>query len=174
MKTITILVFIFINYSGFSQADTLINWTELNKGNFKISYPKSWTIDTSKRLGAELFIFSPLENKDDKFSENINILIQDLSGQGIDLNKYKQITEQQLNGVPGSSLFESSVLKTGKGEYYKITYAMMQGANKLKITSVCYIKYDNAYLATFTADIDKYDQYKYIGEKILNSFRLIK
>jgi hypothetical protein len=173
MKIITLLLFVFLAYAGFSQDDTLINWNELTKGNFKISYPKGWTIDTSKKLGVDLFIFSPLENKDDNFKENVNILIQDLSGQGINLNKYKQITEQQLNDMPGISLFESSVLKSEKGEYYKITYAMTQGANRLKILSLCFIKNNNAYLATFAAVFDKYDQYRNIGEKILNSFTLI-
>jgi len=126
-------------------------------------------------MGPELFVFSPLENQNDKFSENVNVIIQDLAGQNIDLKKYKQITEGQLtNMATDGKIVESSIVKGNKGDYYKIIYSRTQGNFRLKITSLCYIKNDKAYLVTFTSEFDKYDQYNKIGQEILNSFSLTK
>jgi hypothetical protein len=100
-------------------------------------------------------------------------LIQNLVGQNIDLVKYKKITDGQITEMAiDGKVFELVILKSDKGEYYKITYAMTQGKFRLKITSFCYIKNDRAYLVTFTSDFGKYDQYKNTGENILNSFAL--
>ncbi|MBC7776053.1 MAG: hypothetical protein H7246_11510 [Phycisphaerae bacterium] len=142
---------------------------------YKIQYPISWRLDTSRIMGTELLLFSPLESERDKFSENVNVAIQDLGGQNIDLEKYKQITEYQLAELAtDSQVFESSIAKTDKEHYYKVSYAMTQGTFRIKITSVCFIKNDKAYLATFSAEFDKYDRYKNDGEGILRSFVLIK
>jgi hypothetical protein len=126
-------------------------------------------------MGTEFFVFSPLENENDKFSENVNGIIQDLSGQNIDLEKYKQITDKQLTDMAtDGQVFESAIVKTEKMEYFKTTYAMTQGKLRLKITSICFIKDDKAYLVTLSSEFDKYDSYKKVGEEILNSFSLKK
>ena len=145
------------------------------KDNYKFQYPKSWRLDTLTKLGPELFVFSPLENESDKFSENVNVSIQNLSGQNIDLAQYKEITDKQVTDLAtDSKIFESSILETNKGEFFRITYAMTQGKFRLKITTVCFIRNDRAYLATFTSELDKYDNYKKFGEQILSSFSLTK
>jgi hypothetical protein len=175
MKIILLLTFITVSLCGYSQTDSSIERIIFEKGNFKIQYPKSWRLDTSKIMGTELFIFSPLENDADKFSENVNVIIQDLTGQNIDLEKYKQITEQQLaNMATDSKVFESSIIKTDKRNYYKIVYAMTQGKFRLKISSVCFINNNKAYLATFSSEIDIYDNYQKVADDILGSFNLIK
>jgi len=124
-------------------------------------------------MGTEFFVFSPLENDTDKFRENVGLLIQNLAGQNIGLEQYKKITDGQITEMAtDGKIFESLVLKSDKGEYYKVTYAMTQGKFRLKITSFCYIKKDKAYLVTFTSAFDQYDQYKKTGVEILNSFSL--
>jgi hypothetical protein len=172
MKCIVTLAFLILAVNGFSQNDT-DEVTSFIKEDFSIQYPKSWQIDTSKMMGTELFVFSALENENDKFRENVNVIIQDLGGQDIDLDKYKQITETQVTEIAADGkIYESTVVKTGKGEYYKVTYAMTQGTFRLKISSYCYIKNEKAYLVTFSSEFDKYDQYKKVGEQILKSFSL--
>jgi hypothetical protein len=49
---------------------------------------------------------------------------------------------------------------------------MSQGKFRVKITSVCFIQNEKAYLSTFTAEVDKYDAYKKIAEQILASFKV--
>ena len=145
------------------------------KDNYRLQYPKSWRLDTLTRLGPELFVFSPLENESDKFSENVNVSIQNLGGQNIDLTQYKQITDKQVEELATEGkIFESSIAKTNKGECFRISYAMTQGKFRLKITTVCFISNEKAFLATFSAELDKYDHYKKVGEQILSSFTVAK
>lgn len=175
MKIPLSIIFLFILFESFSQSDTSNQVNIFTKGNFSLQYPKSWRIDTSKVMGTEIYIFAPLENAEDKFRENVNVMIQNLSGKGIDLGMYKQITESQIaNLATEGKVFESTILKADKGEYYKITYAMTQGIFRLKLTSYCFIKDEKAYLITFGSEFDKYEQYQKIGEEILNSFSLDK
>jgi hypothetical protein len=171
MKLTLILIFITFSFYCCSQSNKAE--TVISKDNFTIEYPKPWRLDTSKIMGTEFIAFSPLEDSADKFSENVNVIIQNLSGQNIDLEKYKQITEQQITTImTDGKVFESSIVKTNKNNYFKIVYAMTQNERRLKFISVCFIKDDKAYLATFTCELDKYDSYKKIGEEILNSFSL--
>jgi PsbP len=166
-----ILAFLFLTNFCVAQTDT----TESNfsKGNYKIEYPKSWRLDTSKRMGTEFFLFSPLENQADQFSENVNVIVQDLTGQNINLEDYKTITDKQITDfVTEPKVFESIIKKTGNKEYFRVVYAMTQGKIRLKITSICFIKDDKAYLITFSTELEKHEQYEKIGEKILNSFSL--
>lgn len=169
MKSITTFIFLASAHLCFSQTDTLNRI--FDHKNYKLQYPKSWRLDTSGMLGAELFLFSPLENQTDKFSENINLIIQDLTGQNIDLEKYKDITDSQINEfVTEPKVFESSIIKKDKNEYYRINYTMTQGKLRLNITSHCIIRNEKAYLITLTIELDKYEQYKKVGEEILFSF----
>jgi hypothetical protein len=122
-------------------------------------------------MGTELYLFSPLEDETDKFRENVNVTIQNLVGQNINLDKYKQITENQLNTmVTDCKVFESTILKSSEKDLYKVVYAMTQGKFRLKITSFCYIKNEKAYLTTFSSELSKYEQFRDVAEKILNSF----
>lgn len=173
MKLILTLILFLFTHFCFAQSDT--TKTIFAKDNYKIQYPKSWRLDTSKIMGTDFFIFAPLENETDNFSENINVIIQDLRNQNIDLEKYKLITDNQINQfATDPKVFESAIIKENNNEYFRIVYAMTQGKARLKITSICLIKNDKAYLATFTTEFNKYGQYNKVGEEILSSFCLTK
>jgi hypothetical protein len=96
MRKALLLTFITFSFYGFSQKSALTPKVKFEKNTYIIEYPKSWRPDTSKIMGTDLFLFSPLENENDKFSENINILIQDLGEQNITLEQYKKLTDNQL------------------------------------------------------------------------------
>ena len=169
------LSFIVLFYTHFCFAQTDTTNSIFVKDNYKIQYPKSWQLDTSKLMGTDFFVLAPLENEIDKFRENVSGIIQDLSGQNIDLEIYKQITDKQiLEFATEPKIFESEIINSNKNNYYKTVYAMTQGKARLKITSVCYIKNEKAYLITFTSEIEKYEQYKKVGEDIISSFHLVE
>lgn len=142
----------------------------LARNGYQLQYPTTWRIDTTGIMGAELFVFSPLTDTADKFSENVNLLIQDLKGQQIDLKAYKQISDEQFAQVTDGKVEESEIIKAGTKEYFRATYSMTQQNLQLKVTSICYIKNEKAYLVTYTALADTYEQYKKIAEEVLASF----
>ena len=161
-----------LNFSNPNPAFTMVDYLH---PDFKLQYPETWDIDTSRQWGAEVMLFAPLENDSDKFRENVNVVIQDLTGLNIDLDIYKQITDQQITTLaPDGVIIESSIIASVRGKHYRITYTMTQDIFRLKITSVCFIHKDKAYLLTFTAELDKYEEYKKVGDAILDSFSMIK
>ena len=162
------------NYS-FTMQNVSIGMKNFTHTEFSIEYPDSWTLDTAGSWGEAVGIYSPLENPEDKFSENLNVLIQDLGGQAIDLEGYKQITDQQITQLaPNGKIIESTIVTGNGDDFYRIIYTMTQAEFNLKITSICHIQNGKAYLVTFSAEEDQFEKYKTEGEKILASFRLKK
>ncbi|MBP6387149.1 MAG: hypothetical protein KA313_11265 [Pseudarcicella sp.] len=173
MKSTLVFILVIFFHIGHSQTDTTKN--TLKRLEYKIEYPKNWKIDTSKFIGTDFYIFSTLENKDDKFRENINEITQNLKGKDIDLEKFKQISDNQvLKLTNNSEVIESVIIKEKNKEYFKLKYIMTQGVFRLIITSICYIKDEKAYLLTFTCESEKYDQYEKVANEMLNSFCLIE
>ena len=99
-------------------------------------------------------------------------MIQDLKGEDINLSRYKEITDKQIRDFASDGeILESSIVRKNNQEFYRITYTMSQGKFRVKITSVCFIQNEKAYLSTFSAEVDKYDAYKKTAEQILTSFK---
>jgi len=176
MKQSFTLIFIFSSMFGFSQNDSPTKLKNFAQNGYKLQYPSSWTVDTSKRMGPEFFIFSPRENDTDRFQENVNLLVQDLTGQNIDLDKYAKITEEQIKelAIEGTIYESKKIFKPGKSDYYKMVYGMTQDVFKLKIEQYYFIKNDKAFIMTFTAELNKFDSFLPAGEQILNSFVLTR
>ena len=73
----SILTGVLILSITFCRSQTLATYSG---AGYKVQYPVSWTLDTSKRMGTDFILFAPKENNNEKFHENINFIIQDLAG----------------------------------------------------------------------------------------------
>jgi hypothetical protein len=161
--------------SDTKNSQIISDWKTLNQSNYSIQYPATWELNQSGQMGTSFILFSPLESEQDKFKENVNLLIQDLRGKNIDLNKYTEISEGQIKTMAtNSNLIESKRLKTESGEYHKIIYSADQGIFHLKFEQYYWVTNDKAYVLTFTSEQNRFDSFKETGEKILNSFKLKK
>lgn len=140
--------------------------------HFSIKYPGGWTKEEN-RNGAAVILMSPLESRLDTFRENVNVVVQDISGNRMSLEKYTQMAMLQLNAVfkENVELVESTgTLLDGKPAY-KFVY-IGRGDIEFKIMHVWTIVGDNAYQVTYTALLSQYDQYINQVEKMVKSFRL--
>lgn len=157
-----------------SQSSNKIDgWKTLNEKKYSIQYPSSWELNHSGQMSTSFILFSPLENKNDQFRENINLLIQDLSGKNIDLDKYTEISEGQIKSMTKNSvIIESKRIKNGKDQYQKLIYMCDQGVFHLKFIQYYWVQKDNAYVLTFTCEQNKFMAFKELGENILKSFVL--
>ncbi len=175
---ILFLSFPFIASGQSQESDTVSNesnkaWRFFNGSNYLISYPSEWELDLSGQMGTALIIFSPLETSQDQFKENVNLIIQDLSGHNINLDKYAEISEGQIKMmITNSTLIESKKVEDGSGEYHRMIYTGDQGIFHLKFIQYYWIKNEKAFVLTLTCEADKYLEYNKIGEGILNSFKL--
>lgn len=147
--------------------------THTDKG-FQIQYPSEWELSLAKQMGSSFILFSPLVNKEDLFRENVNLIIQDIKGMNIGLEKYAQISESQIKSMmTNSQILESKLMEKNGRRFYHLVYTADMGVYHLKFLQNYFIQNEKAYVLTFTADQKTYDEYVKVGGEILNSFFLL-
>ena len=148
------------------------NWNTFTQANYSVSYPSVWELNQSGDMGTSFIIFSPKESEQDNFRENVNLLIQDLTGKNIDLDKYTQISEGQIKTLAvNSTIVESKDLASGEMKYHKMVYTSDQGSFHLKYEQYYWVLSEIAYVLTFTTEQSTFNTFKETGEKIMNSFK---
>jgi hypothetical protein len=146
-------------------------WKNIEQTNFSISYPGNWELNESGQTGTKFVVLSPLESVDDKLRENVNLLTQDVSAYNIDLEQFAKISENQIKAmITDAEVIESKTLSANNRFYHMLIYKGKQGQYSLEFIQYYFVIQGIAYVVTFTAEQDKFDKFKAIGEKILNSF----
>jgi len=151
------------------------NWKTLSGEEYSIQYPPDWGVNQTGMMDTKFYLISPMEDKNDKFRENISFAIQDLTGYGIDLGMYVEMSEKQVPAfLNNSEIIESTRVTTEKPEFHRIIYSGEYENRKMVFEQYYWMVGQKAYLLTFTCDYDKFIAYKATGEKILNSFVIKK
>jgi hypothetical protein len=163
------------NATGLQEPLTLNEeWKTLHESNYSVDYPSTWELNQTKGMGTSFILFARGE-AEGKFRENVNLMIQDLTGMGIDLNKYVEVSEQQIRTMlANAKIIGSKRIKTAAGEYHEIMYAGDQGAYHLQWKQYYWVQGEKAYVLTYTATQATYDQYFPTADKVLNSFKIKK
>ena len=168
-----ILLLTLMAFMAFSGTVSAQKWIKLSKKEYSIKSPADWTVDSSRQMGTDLVVFSMLENGNDKFRENVNVLIQNTAGMNMSLDKYTAISTGQIKTMAtDASILESTTMKAGGATFQKIIYTATQSGFKLKFEQYYYLANKKAYVITFTTEAGKFDIFKPVGEEILNSFLL--
>ena len=167
------LLTIFIFISSWTVAQENKNdWKTLKSADFSIEYPSDWELNESRQMGTSFFLFSPLESEQDNFKENINLIVQDLSGYDLDLAEYSEISENEIKRlITKAIIIQSEPIKMENQTFHQMIYSGTQGTLNLKYYQRYYIKSNKAYVLTFTCEENKFDVFKKVGETILNSFQ---
>lgn len=146
-------------------------WQTFTDTHYSIQYPPDWELDQSGLMGSSFILFQPLESDHDLFRENVNLLIQDLTGYDLDLDQFANLSEDQVKTmITNSTLIESKRIKTGPEEFHRMIYTGDQGNYHLKFVQYYWVKEGNAFVLTFTCEQDTYEVNKDTGSMILNSF----
>jgi len=143
--------------------------------DYEMFYPETWVKQVKQNM---VLFLSPKENKNDFFQENINVMIQDLSSQPMTLEDYTKLTNEQVKQAFGSSAIVSIkdlnfADQQAKEMIYNMPKDPMQGRNfNLKLRQIWFIKDDKAYLLTYTAEHDEYENYLGVAKQTIDSFKL--
>lgn len=170
IKSIVLLSMLIASTLSFSQ----VNWKNFAKDNFTLKYPENWDLDTSGQMNSKVLLFSKLSSNNDTFRENINVVIQNLQGMNIDMKRFVEITEQQIQATPNGKILENRKIDKGNSEKHLMVWKGKINTFNLKFKQYFYIKNQKAYIITYTATENEYDNYLKIADKILNSFKLTK
>lgn len=136
-----------------------------------IMYPDGWTIDTTGSDDLEFFIYSPLVLADDKFQENINLTTEKLPNNSITTEYYIERALEMVKSSFGEvDVIENKEHKGNFGTYRTIIYSGDMSGVKLKWKQSVYIKNATAYIVSYTAMDNTYDDFKVVSDKVMNSF----
>lgn len=180
MKHSILVIFLFGFFFASAQQESskntaAANWSSVSRTNYSIKCPSHWIIDTanSKLFGTDVIIFSTLSSTTDKFKENINLIVEDLQGQDVSLEKYVTLATSGIKKIIDDvEIIESATLKQGNREFQKLVFRGTQGDFDLKTIQYYFMSNGNVYVLTFTAENSEFDKYKNEAESILNSFRI--
>lgn len=146
---------------------------KVTRERYSVSYPTSWTIDTSKLYGMDMILRSPRTDSLDDFSENLNVFVQDLHGQNYTLSKIGQESEAQIkNMVTDVEIIDNKLDSTANPQFYTLAYKGRHGKFLLTTVQRYYLKDEVGFALTFTIKTGEETDYISVAEKIFNSFRL--
>jgi len=153
--------------------ETPKNWKLIDKPVYTVQYPDSFELDTSRQMGMSFMLLSKQLSDHDLFRENVNLIMENLPGKQIDLEKYIEISLGQIEMmITDINLIESKKITDKNGEYQKIIYTGKQGQYSLKWQQRYWVENNKAYILTLTCEVDQYDHYLTAGEDIMKTFRI--
>ncbi|MCL6613224.1 MAG: hypothetical protein K6U03_01165 [Firmicutes bacterium] len=135
-------------------------------------YPKSWEI-AEETFGVQVMFISPFENSDDKFRENVNIVIKELEQTAADLEAISQASIEQISQlITDFKLISYEKVQFSGYESRLIIYSGKQGIFKLKFLQVLVIRNNILYVITFTAQEEAFNRYLPAATTIIDSFKI--
>ncbi len=158
--------------SDAQKADSEKDMVKVDRPDYSISFSKEWESAPNKNPTIDLLITAQPDGKTDRFSENINILIQPI-GDTMNLDQFGELTKRQLGTmVPGSELTSSTVTKKNGSDCLQMEYKAPMNGLKLQFVQDVYLKNNKVYILTFSAEQSSYPAYKSMAQKVLNTFKL--
>jgi eukaryotic-like serine/threonine-protein kinase len=181
MKNLT-LIFCILTICGLSeqafaqskaktQTHTWLKY-EAVKEKLTVEYPADWELDTTRVMNTTFILKSPKENTKDEFQENINLLVQDLAGYNLDLAKFTEITESQIQQM----LAESKILMSAPVHFLEMPAHQLSYSGKfnnvmLKWEQIFWIEGEKAFILSYSAKIEAFEKYHNTVEQIINSIK---
>lgn len=170
MKIKFLLISLIIFQFASCQSNKKSNIKEINKNGYTISYPSDLKLDESGKLGSEFLLYIEKADSTDNFTHNINLIIQNLESLNLDLNKFVEITENQIKA--NGNLISSERIKTDNSEFQKLIYSAQLNNFDLKFIQYDFVVNNKAYILTFTAKENEFDKYSSEMEKIMKTFEI--
>lgn len=143
--------------------------------HYTMQYPSTWELDESGKHGPNIVLYAESEGLINLFKENINITEQDLSENPMTLDEFVDLSESQVeNEILNGDLLYSKRKKSKKGSYHEIIFTGNMYGNNLKWKQYYFLdkRVNKAYVVTFTAEVEKFDDYKIQATEIMDSFTL--
>jgi hypothetical protein len=155
---------------GFSQVQDS-DWKTIDQPDYSLTYPARWTLDKGGQMGTKFILFTGQSKSG--FSDNLNLIIEDLGSAGFDLERYASLSEGQIRKmIANVEDIDSKRQKSGDKEFQEVIFKGDQGTLHLKWRQRYYLKGDKAYVLTFTSSQATYDQYTQLCQKLFDSFVL--
>jgi eukaryotic-like serine/threonine-protein kinase len=138
----------------------------------KIQYPETWQEqDINNPVTKEVVAFvSPKQSDVDKFQEKVTISVEEFSGT---LDEFSKSSVQEINkNIPNAKIVSKSETSFANKLGSKLVFTGKIGENSLQNLQVFTLKGDKAYVITYIAEKDNYDDFIKTVEKMIKSFEI--
>ena len=138
---------------------------------YSIDYPADWRV---KEISKVAMFLSPLESRQDKFAENVEVNVEDLSQAGnVSLIDY----HRKSIGAATRMLKDFKVLEEAKTEFIgreaiAVLYTAVVKEKLFRFKKVTLIVGKDAYSLTYNALSDDFEKYLPQAEKIMRSLQV--
>jgi len=153
-----------------AQVDEEFLTYENKENGIVIQYPSNWEVTTEIR-GVIVAFFSPLENEDDQFSENLIVVSQVLLD-NVTLDISVNNTISYFKQLSGFNLIDSQPTTLAQNSAWKIVYQLSSSERDVKTVKVFTIKDHVGYSVTYGAESEKFEKYLPTVEKMIQSFMI--
>ena len=138
---------------------------------YSVDHPETWR---AKEAGKVSAFYSPLQSPEDKFAENVQIVVEDLSGVPAEVT----LVDYHRKGVASAkkfltdfkSLEEVTTQLDGRETIVMVYSAAMRGKN-FKFKDYKFMIDRTAYVLTYTAQAADFDTYLPSAERLIRSLR---
>jgi len=144
------------------------------KAGFSVRFPNDWAYSMYKD-GANVIFYTPNESDADTFTENVNIVVQDISAEPLNLEEYTELAIRQMEIVFEGKIevVESLDVRLGSRKAHKFVF-LTDGKPITKMMIIWTVKGDLAYQFTYFAQEDTFDFYYKRVERMAASFRITR
>jgi eukaryotic-like serine/threonine-protein kinase len=147
-------------------------YENLNQG-FRVDYPQSWAKQSRDDFWATgAVFFSPLENEQDQFKEQVSVLVENLP-KDLALSKYTEESLSEIKQLSDPSVGSPQKITLGTNEAQQVAYRGEENGSPVKRMQAWTVNGDRAYVITYTAIPESYDDYLPTVEKMIKSFETI-
>lgn len=146
------------------------DWKTLEKPEYSIQYPESWTLENSGADGTMFTITSTLVSNKDSITENIDMKIDNLPEE-VTLEEFAQDAITTIESSIFTILTKERV-KSDKDDYYKLIFSGDKDGVGVKIEQHYRVKNNKAYVIGFMSSKVDFDKDKVVAQRILNKFKL--
>lgn len=141
---------------------------------FRVDYPQSW----SKRnrddfLARGAVFFSPLESDADQFKEQVSVLVEDLS-RDLSLSEYTKQSLAEIKQLSDPNIGAAQVVAMGAHEGRQIIYQGEENGNPVQRMQTWSVNGNRAYVITYTALPDSFNDYLPTVEEMIKSFEITR
>lgn len=143
-----------------------------SQGRFSIGYPEDWTFNDHPN-NAIIKITSPSEGSNDKFYQNVNLQIEQLSS-GTTIDDYVKTNVDAVKELVKNYREVSSMFFNRNGSRaFQIVYKGRYGDAdyEIQVKQLFAVVNGKAYILTYVCKEDERDAFETTANKIFNSFK---
>lgn len=142
--------------------------------DYSITFPKTWT-DVSSTLAATIgadAVFTHYGTALNGYGENINVMVQDLSGYNMDLDTYTELSKSQYEAMDGYDIISIDEGSINGTKIRRLEVDANQNGINCYCLQVFAVENEKAYIFTFSSDYEDKDSLMEEVDLIFESIKI--